>query len=106
MSVNEEEIIVEPVISEQTTETSGGADSEETVEQLEDRLIAALERSEQLETRLAECERRISELETSRPVPEPGNSDAPTNPLDTPPGERKPDVPPRSSNFWFRRWGE
>ena len=106
MSINGEEVIIEPAIPEPSAETSSGENESETVEQLEDRLIAALERNEQLEARLAECERRISELEASRPVPEPGNSDTPTNPLDTSPGERQPDVPPRSSNIWFRKWGE
>ena len=106
MSVNGEEIIVEPAIPESTAETGGGENESETVEQLEDRLIIALERNEHLEARLVECERRISQLEASRPVPEPGNPTDTNGTLDTPNGERKPDIPPRSSNIWFRRWGE
>lgn len=100
-----EEIIVEP-IPEPTAETGGGTDSEETVEQLEDRLIAAIERNEQLETRLVECERRIAELEASRTVPKPDNPNPTNGTVDTTHSERQPDTPPRSSNIWFRKWGE
>ena len=94
-------------------ETPAGEGSEETAEDLEDRLIAALERSEQLESRLAECERRITELAASRAVLQPGNTEHSSNPLDTTPApapDRQPDTPPRAhtkpADWWFRKFGE
>src|SRR5271167_3816406 len=100
----------EPERQSPATETSG-AGSEETAEDIEDRLIAALERSEQLESRLAECERRITELAASRAVLQPGNTEHSSNPLDTIPApNRQPDTPPRAhtkpADWWFRKFGE
>jgi len=104
MSVNGDEI-VEPTTAEPTTETSSGETTEETVEQLEDRLIIALERNEHLEQRLVDCERRLSEVESHRSISEPRNPETTNGTLDTT-HDRKPDTPPRTPYFWFRKWGE
>ena len=97
---------IEPTVPEPTTEETSG----ETVEEIEDRLIAALDRAEQLESRLAECERRLGEFEASRAVLQPGNSEHPEGTLDTTPADRKPDTPPRAhtplADWYFRRVGE
>jgi hypothetical protein len=98
--VNEHE--PEPLPETAPGEESGGGN--ETVEELEDRLIIALERNEQLEQRIAALESRLAAIESNgngrEPVSEGPSVDT------TPANNRQPDTPPRPAHIWYKRLDE
>ena len=97
-------------IPEPSTETGSPEGENETVEQLEDRLIIALESNEHLRGRVEQLERELAEFKSSRAVPEPGHSTDTGNPPDHTPLKRSPDTPPRAhtriANWYFGKFGE
>ncbi len=84
-------------------ETPPGEEGGESVEELEDRLITALERNEQLEQRIATLESRLGAIESNNhrtePIPE-------SPPVDPAPTNRQPDQAPRPAHVWYRKLNE
>lgn len=90
----------EETINEQTAETG----TSETVEELEDRLVAALERNEHLEERIQQLETRLATIEghSHAEYAASEHSHRAESPAENPPTERQPDKPPKHPHIWFR----